>query len=440
MSLIISFAIFIGAVIACIVTGYTLVLALAAGLVTFFICALVQGHRAADVVIMCRKGLSNGLIVVEILLIIGLLTGVWRSSRTIAYFVYYGIRFIRPGIFLIIAFLLTSILSYAIGTSFGVAATVGVIFMTLARTGGVNELITAGVIMSGVYIGDRGSPAASSAILVAAVTRTDHMKNVRIMAKFAAVPFVLILVIYACMSFANPIHQVDESFLTKLSGQFVISPWCLVPAIFMLVLPFFKVRVSYSMIASIVSGMLVSVFVEGTTLKSLFYTMIMGYHSDTSFGSVFNGGGLYSMVEVVLIVGISSVYSGIFEDTKMLEDFQSKIDIMVEKVGRFPSMVIVGLVLIGIFCNQTLATIMGNDLMARPYEKSGASNYELASDIQNSIIILSAVVPWSIACSVPLSFMGVGIGALPYAFYLYLLPIIYGLTKLTKWKFYDRTQ
>jgi NhaC family Na+:H+ antiporter len=168
--------------------------------------------------------------------------------------------------------------------------------------------------------------------------------------------------------------------------------------------------------------------------------MIMGYHSDTSFGSVFNGGGLYSMVEVVLIVGISSVYSGIFEDTKMLEDFQSKIDIMVEKVGRFPSMVIVGLVLIGIFCNQTLATIMGNDLMARPYEKSGASNYELASDIQNSIIILSAVVPWSIACSVPLSFMGVGIGALPYAFYLYLLPIIYGLTKLTKWKFYDRTQ
>ena len=34
------------------------------------------------------------------------------------------------------------------------------------------------------------------------------------------------------------------------------------------------------------------------------------------------------MVEVVFIVGISSIYSGIFEETRMLEDFQSRIEIM----------------------------------------------------------------------------------------------------------------
>lgn len=437
MSLIISFFIFIAAVITCILTGCTLVIALAVGLAAFFVCAMVQGHDLRSVSYMCVKGLSNGLIVVKVLLIIGLLTGVWRSSGTISFFVYYGIRFITPGIFLLITFLLTSFLSYAIGTSFGVAATVGVIFMTLARTGGVNELITAGVIMSGVYIGDRGSPAASSAILVAAVTRTEHMKNVRVMAKYALIPFLACLAAYTLMSFQNPIHQVDESFLTRLSDQFVISMWCLIPAVFMLVLPFFKVRVSYSMLASIASGMLISVFVEHVSWKELFYTMILGYHSDTAFGSVFNGGGLVSMVEVVFIVGLSSVYSGIFEDTRMLESFQNKIEIMVNRVGRFPSMVLIGLVLIGIFCNQTLATIMGNDMMRKPYKESGASDYELASDIQNSIIVLSAAVPWSIACSVPLSFMGVGLGAMPYAFFIFLMPLIYGIEKLAGWKFYD---
>jgi NhaC family Na+:H+ antiporter len=194
------------------------------------------------------------------------------------------------------------------------------------------------------------------------------------------------------------------------------------------------------MLASIGSGMLVSVFVEGTTWKELFYTMIMGYHSSTDLAAVFNGGGLISMVEVVFIVGISSVYSGIFEDTKMLESFQNKIEILAEKIGRFPTMVIVGLALIMIFCNQTLATIMGNDMMRTPYHKSGATDYELASDIQNSIIVLSAIVPWSIACSVPLGMMGVGLSAMPYAFFVYLMPLAYGLTKLTKWKFYDRTQ
>lgn len=440
MSLIISFAIFIGAVIVCIFTGCTLVVALAVGLVVFFICALVQGHSFKDVSFMCLKGLSNGMIVVKVLLIIGILTGVWRSSGTILYFVYYGIKFITPSLFLIIAFLLTSLLSYAIGTSFGVAATVGVIFMTLANTGGVNELMTAGVIMSGIYIGDRGSPASSSAILVAAVTRTVHMRNVKIMAKFAAVPFAVLVLVYGYMSFTNPIQQVNPGFLAQLRGIFVVSPWCLVPAVFMLVLPFFNVAVSYAMLASIGSGMLVSVFVEGTTWKELFYTMIMGYHSSTDLAAVFNGGGLISMVEVVFIVGISSVYSGIFEDTKMLESFQNKIEILAGKIGRFPTMVIVGLALIMIFCNQTLATIMGNDMMRTPYHKSGATDYELASDIQNSIIVLSAVIPWSIACSVPLGMMGVGLSAMPYAFFVYLMPLAYGLTKLTKWKFYDRTQ
>lgn len=144
------------------------------------------------------------------------------------------------------------------------------------------------------------------------------------------------------------------------------------------------------------------------------------------------------MVEVVFIVGISSIYSGIFEDTRMLEDFQSRIEIMVKKIGRFPSMVMVGLVLIAMFCNQTLATIMGNDMMKKPYEQSGASDYELASDIQNSIIILSAAVPWSIACSVPLSFMDVGLGAMKYAFFIFLMPLAYGLEKRAGWKFYDK--
>lgn len=68
-------------------------------------------------------------------------------------------------------------MSYAIGTSFGIAGTVGVIFIALARSGGVDPVIAAGVIMSGVYFGDRCSPVSSSANMVAGITDTKIYDN-----------------------------------------------------------------------------------------------------------------------------------------------------------------------------------------------------------------------------------------------------------------------
>ena len=81
------------------------------------------------------------------------------------------------------------LLSYALGTSFGVASTAGVVLMALARSGGVSEAVTAGVILSGIYFGDRGAPTSSCASLVAALTETDLYGNVRRMFQTAALPY-----------------------------------------------------------------------------------------------------------------------------------------------------------------------------------------------------------------------------------------------------------
>ena len=91
---------------------------------------------------MGSVGAKDSIIVIEVMAIIGLITAVWRVSGTITIFIYYGIKFITPSLFLLIAFLLSCLLSYAIGTSFGVAGTVGVIFMALARSGGVDPILT----------------------------------------------------------------------------------------------------------------------------------------------------------------------------------------------------------------------------------------------------------------------------------------------------------
>ena len=156
------------------------------GYIAFTAAGVKTGHPLSDVVRMSGRGVKRTLPLIAILLLIGMMTGLWRDCGTIVTFVYYGVQFIRPQLFLLVTFLLTCLLSYALGTSFGVAGTAGVIFMVLARSGGVDPVITAGVILSGIYFGDRCSFASSCASLMSALTGTRLYDNVPAMLKSAA--------------------------------------------------------------------------------------------------------------------------------------------------------------------------------------------------------------------------------------------------------------
>lgn len=429
MDLLISFVVFMGAMLWCITCGHTMIIALFIGLIGFIIVGKRRGFKPGELCDMGVTGFKDALIVIEVMFTIGLITAVWRASGTIAFFVYFGIRLITPNLFLIITFALCCLLSYALGTSFGVAATVGVIFMALARTGGVSEILTGAAVMSGIYFGDRGSPVSSSAILVAAITRTDILNNVKLMMRTGMVPLAITTVLYGIFSFLNPINAVDQHFLTVLADKFSISWWCVIPAICMLVLPLLKVKVIYAMAASIFTGSIVSIFVQKIPLGQLFDYMVFGYQIDGELGVIMNGGGAVSMIEVVVIVALSSTYSGIFSGTGMLMGLQSKMMPMMKKIGRFATMVVVSLVTVAVFCNQTIASMMCCDLLKRPYEELGAQKEELAMDMENSVILLSAVVPWVLACSVVLDFLQVGYSIVPLSFFLFLTPICYGIQK-----------
>lgn len=429
MDLIIGFIVFIGAMVWCIVTGYTMVIALFIGLIVFSVVGMRKGFGLREIVKMGAGGLKDALIVIEIMFIIGFITAVWRSAGTISFFVYYGIKMITPGVFLIITFALCCLLSYALGTSFGVAGTVGVIFIALARAGGVNELLTAGAVMSGIYFGDRGSPVSSSAILVATVTETDLLTNVKKMAKTAWMPLLLTLGLYSVLSFTNPIQEVDQSFLHSLEAEFSLSLWAVIPALCMVVLPLLRVPVIYAMLASIASGSAVSLFCEDMPLQTLLHTLIFGYVGEGGLGKILDGGGMLSMIEIVCIVSLSSTYSGIFTGTDMLGVLQEKILSLAQKIGRFATMVLMSYIFLGIFCNQTIASMICCDFLKKPYKELCATKEELAIDLENSVILLAGTVPWAIACTVPLGFMQVGSGAILFSFYLYLVPICYGIQK-----------
>ncbi|MCQ2547093.1 MAG: sodium:proton antiporter [Clostridia bacterium] len=440
MGLIIAFVIFIGSMITMLITGHSMVWALLIGLVLFAVLGL---HRlkTGEEQMSLSKGLrelainswgsiKDSLIVIEVMLIIGFITAAWRVSGTITVFVYYGMKVIVPPLFLVITFLLSCLLSYALGTSFGVAGTVGVIFMALARSGGVNPVITAGVIMSGIYFGDRGSPVSSSANMVAGVTKTDILENVRLMMKTAILPFAITLAAYAVLSVINPISHVDADIIQAFENEFTLSPWAFVPAVLMLALPLFKVGVILSISISIVASVAVAFFVEKVPILAILKILVFGYHSTgDGLAAILDGGGLVSMLEIVAILAISCAYSGIFNRTDMLQNLLNLIEKCCTKTGRYATTFIVSVATCVVFCNQTIATLMCSDLLTRPYLNTGGSRQELAIDMENTVIIVVGLIPWCIACSVPLTFFNIGISALPFAFYMYLVPLCYFFTK-----------
>lgn len=429
MDLILTILVFLIALVFCLIKGFSLAWALFLTFLLLFVCGLRRKHSVKELLQMVRKEIPSVLIVVRILCYVGLLTGLWRGCGTIAFFIWHGIRIVPPSLFLVLTFLLSALLSYAIGTSFGVTSTVGVMLISLARAGGVPVPVTAGVILSGVYFGDRGAPTSSCAALVSAITKTDHYSNVRFMLKTATLPFMLTLAVSVFFSIRNPIVTVDQSLLAEIASQYSISFLLLIPAIIMLLLPLFKVPIRICMIGSALAAFILMIAVQGSSVGKALLVAVCGYSLDGPLSSVLSGGGLLSMVPTILLILFAGSCTGIINGLHLLNPLQDRFAIISKKLGRYPATCIAGIISLMVFCNQTIATMFCNEVMQEVYRSEGASLEELSSDISSSVVIIAGLIPWAISCSVPLTMLNAGYDAIPYSCFLYLLPICYFLTK-----------
>ena len=424
--MILCFALFLGAMVVCLITGRSFLWALGLGLVLFAVHGHKQGHSPRAMWDMAWSEGRRVLIVLRIFVFIGAITALWRASGTIVFFIYYGVQAISPRLFVLVAFLLTALISYALGTSFGVIGTAGIVLMALARSGGVSEAVTAGAVLSGAYFGDRCSPASSSAALVAAETETKLYDNLRNMFRTGALPVLLTIAVYAVLSVRHPITAVDEGLLQALRESAVISLWALLPAVIMLVLPLLKVPVLVSIGLSVAAAGALSVFVQGMSLWNMLKTAVLGYYPAAGqLKDILSGGGIVSMISPALLVFTTGLLAGLLDGIGVLRGTTGLVEKLAGRCGRFAASAAVSLGAGMIFCNQSVVIVMGGQLLRRCY----SDRNEQAVDMENSGIVLSALIPWNIACSIPLVMLGVSERAIPYAVLLYMIPLVYGLTK-----------
>ena len=328
------FIIFLAGVLTCALLNISLIYPLSLGVVMFFFLGKHKGYATKDLLRMGWAKGKNALVIVPVLLLIGVVTALWRASGTIAFFLYHGLQGISPPLFVLMAFLLTTLLSFMLGTSFGVIGTGGVILITLARSGGVDLAITAGAIISGAYFGDRCSPMSSCASLVAVCTDTELYGNVKEMLKTAALPTVLTTVVFAILSVMNPLSAADDTLLNALATQYSLHWVVFVPAALMLLLPLLKVPVKIALAISAVISFFITVFLQHLPLLDTLKAAFVGYTpADGILRDILAGGGLFSMVSVCIICLLTSFSAGILEGINALDGIKSWIETLSDKLG-----------------------------------------------------------------------------------------------------------
>lgn len=426
MDFLVALLVFTSSLVISIIKKITIILPLLVGVIVFSLTAYHRGFDIKSILIMLVKGMKKSIILIPFFTLIGMLTSVWRASGTIPFLVYYGTSFINPDYFILIAFLLTCLVSFSIGTSFGTAGTIGVVLIVLARGGGVNVNAVAGAIISGAFFGDRCSPTSSSANLVAAITKTNLYDNVKRMLVTGFIPFTLAVLFYLFISLRNPINTVDNSLLIDLPNYYKLNIITILPALIIFILAVFKVNVKTSMIFSIIMGIVISVFLQGFPFAKVLKDMIFGFNldGDSILANIISGGGIISMLNASIIILLASSYSGIFEETNMLKDIQNALEKLSDKIGVYLTTTITSIITSIFGCNQTLPVLLTYQLMHKIYEDNGFSNKDIAIDIENTVILIAVLIPWSIAVGVPLATLSVGPQSIPYAAYIYLVPLV----------------
>ena len=413
----------------CIGYDISILIALVFGFFLFFGYGLYRKHGAREMAVLVFSGIRTVKNILITFILIGIITAVWRACGTIPYIVYHATRVCSPGAMVLITFLLCSLISVLTGTAFGTAATMGVICVTISTSMGIPLLYSGGAALAGSFFGDRCSPMSTSALLVSTVTQTDLYRNIGRMVKTSLVPFAISCGIYALLGMGAG-GDFDTTQIRNLFAEnFVLHPASLIPAAVIILFSCFKVNVKITMSISILCGMAVAFFVQGTSLSELLGIALWGYQPEQAeVAALLSGGGVRSMIKVFCIVCLSSCYSGMFNGTGLLAGFRGSLTRLGRKILPFGSILVTSILTVMVSCNQTLAIMLTQQLCM----DTEPDPETMASHLENTTVVIAPLIPWSIAGAVPLATMGAPTGCILTACYLYLLPLWNYLIEIRK--------
>lgn len=288
------------------VQGIPILYPLTAGLALFFLISMKEGFKPADIAGMVWCGIRKPSKIYEITLLVGASASLWMACGTVPFFIHYGLTLIAPELFVVSVFLITCLLALAIGSAFGTAGIIGVVFMVMARAGGVDPNLAAGAIITAAYFCERSTPLSSCANLVAILTGTDLYGYLRRLFTGTWIPFAATVALYLLFSLKNPLHGNFSSVSGALEALFNLSPLVTAPALVVAACVLFKADVRLTLLLSILTAAATGILLQAETPAAMLRIMLTGYHLDSHdpLAASLQSGGMAAMVQPILVIAV----------------------------------------------------------------------------------------------------------------------------------------
>lgn len=382
-----------------------------------------------------------------ILLVVGMLIGLWIFSGVVPAMIFYGIKLFNPSLFLPLTCIVCAVVSLATGSSWSTGGTIGIALIGVGETLNIPASMVAGAVISGAYFGDKLSPLSDTTNLAPAMAGTNLFTHVRYMLVTTIPSLVVALVGFTVLGYfyggsGSDLSQVNQ-VLDGIHSTFNISPLLFVLPLVVYILVAKKVPALPALIVGCLMGALFVLIFQQELLKTMLgetysakaiYGKIIqvahgGFKLKTDkeiISSLLSRGGMAPMLNTVWLILMAMIFGGVMEVTGMLEAIGQAILKLVRGTASLMAATVASSFVINLTAgDQYLSVVLPGRTFKSTYEKFGLAPQNLSRSLEDGGTITSVLIPWNSCGAYFSTILGVSTAAyLPFCFFNLINPFV----------------
>ncbi|WP_268913373.1 Na+/H+ antiporter NhaC [Lentilactobacillus sp. SPB1-3] len=350
------------------------------------------------------NGIQTGIIPIFIFILIGILISTWIASGVIPSLMVFGFHLISAEWFLPSVFIVCTIVGTAIGSAFTVISTVGIAFMGMGITMGMNPAMVAGAIISGAIFGDKTSPLSDSTNLASAVVDADlfaHIKNLMWSTIPAWLTSFVVFILIGQSGKALSSHSINQT-VNSLTSHFSVSAWAFLPIALMFICAWIKIPAIFTLFINIVvaTGMLF-ISAPKTKIADVVNIMSNGFVSHTgnqAVDALLSRGGVASMMATVSLIICALALGGLLMKFGIIDSIMIPLSKRLKSTGSLILAVILSGIGVNIFVGeQYLSVILPGNAFKATFEREGLAAVSLSRALEDGGTVINYLIPWGVA-------------------------------------------
>ena len=407
---------------------------------------ILCGHTFQDILEGMIDRIHNTLEAILILCTVGFLVSSFMAAGTIPAMIYYGLQLLTPKLFLPVGCILCAITGLACGSSWTTTATVGLAFVGIGAGLGINPALTAGMIISGAYVGDKFSPLSDTTNLAAAVSNTGLFDHVRAMISTTGPTFIIALVLYAILGMNVDASAYDptvaQGIQQAIADNFNLNILVLIPLLVIIVICVMKAPALPGIMASVTVALIVSVifqgnhvWAEGVSIGHIFDLLHYGLSTVETGNEVVDSilgkaGGMDGTMWTINLVLLAVAYGGALERCGCVERLFGGLKHKLNNPGSLVTATLVTSVFCdATMCDQFLGISVPAPLYADKYDDLGMARNTLSRTLEDAGTLWSPMFPWTGCGAYQSAILGMSpFTYFPFAFVNLINPIYAAIT------------